>query len=530
LTIFFIYGRDRYKIESCDIGVMDLSDHCPIYMNILLGTEKKQTVWRLNSNLLIGQMKEKIEKEICEYVEQNDNGEVSPSVLWDACKAVMRGKLIARSAFRKKKKQERLKTLQSSLKRLEKEHKNSVDSKIMAEIKRIKAEINEIFSQEIQNKMIYTKQRFYEAGSGSAKLLAYRLKKQETGRHVYKIKDPQTDSVVYKTEEIHKVFEFYYSRLYSQKHNNNDSQIDDFLNSLNLPQITEEQNNSLVSEITAEEINSAISKLKNNKSPSADGYISEWYKTFRKTLIPLLHKTFNWILKGGAIPDSWREAIISVIAKEGKDKTNCSNYRPISVLNIDYRLFTAILARRFENILPDIISLDQTGFIKNRQTQDNIRRTLHIMQHINDKKIEALIMGMDAEKAFDSVRWDFLFRVMKRFNFHERCIETIRAMYTGPIARIKVNGSLSNFIKLERGCRQGCSVSPLLFAVFLEPLSQWIKQNNSIQGIVIAGLEQKIALFADDVLIYLENPDSSLPILMNYFKDFGRLSGYTVNV
>jgi len=85
-------------------------------------------------------------------------------------------------------------------------------------------------------------------------------------------------------------------------------------------------------------------------------------------------------------------------------------------------------------------------------------------------------------------------------------------------------------IKLERGCRQGCSVSPLSFALFLEPLSQWIKQNNGVKGVVMAGGEQKIAMFADDVLIYLVNPNSSLPILMGAFKEFGMTSGYKVNV
>lgn len=94
---------------------MDLSDHCPVYLKISMGKERKQTVWRLNSSLLTGQMKEDIEKDICEYVEQNDNGEVSPSVLCDACKAVMRGKLIARATYRKKINQLRLKTLQTDL-------------------------------------------------------------------------------------------------------------------------------------------------------------------------------------------------------------------------------------------------------------------------------------------------------------------------------------------------------------------------------------------------------------------------------
>lgn len=122
IDYFLVNKKDRYRVESCDIGVMDLSDHCPVYLKIIMGKEKKHTVWRLNSSLLTGQMKDDIEKDICEYVEQNDNGEVSPSVLWDACKVVMRGKLISRAAYRKKVKQQALTTLQTELEELEKQH------------------------------------------------------------------------------------------------------------------------------------------------------------------------------------------------------------------------------------------------------------------------------------------------------------------------------------------------------------------------------------------------------------------------
>lgn len=76
-------------------------------------------------------------------------------------------------------------------------------------------------------------------------------------------------------------------------------------------------------------------------------------------------------------------------------------------------MFTAILARRIEKILPEIIHLDQTGFIRQRWAQDNIRRTLHVMQHIIEKRVEAIVLGLDAGKAFDSVRWDFLYRVLE---------------------------------------------------------------------------------------------------------------------
>lgn len=148
-----------------------------------------------------------------------------------------------------------------------------------------------------------------------------------------------------KTEEIQKFFEAYYKHLYAQPKASNETQMDQFLENLNLPRITEEQNEALTAEITDEEINKAVSNLKASKSPGADGYTAEWYRSLKVILIPLLRKAFNWVSKEGKIPHSWREAIISVIPKEGKDEQECSSYRPISVLNQDSRLFTAILAR-----------------------------------------------------------------------------------------------------------------------------------------------------------------------------------------
>ncbi len=81
------------------------------------------------------------------------------------------------------------------------------------------------------------------------------------------------------------------------------------------------------------------------------------------------------MIRTGITSLSWKEAVISLIPKEGKDQLDCGNYQPISVLNQDYKIFTYIMAKRIENILPQIKSLDQTGFIRQRQTQDSIRRT-----------------------------------------------------------------------------------------------------------------------------------------------------------
>ena len=144
--------------------------------------------------------------------------------------------------------------------------------------------------------------------------------------------------------------------------------------------------------------------------------------------------------------------------------------------------------------------------------------------------MEAVVISIDAEKAFDSVNWDFLYRVLHKFGFHVRVIETIQALYNNPTARVKVNGYLSHRFSLERGTRQGCAWSPLLFALFVEPLVQYIRQKREIRGIDLAEREQKIACYADDVLVFLSQPTFSWPQLMLALKNDRQLSGYKVNV
>uniref|UniRef100_A0A669BFP5 Reverse transcriptase domain-containing protein n=1 Tax=Oreochromis niloticus TaxID=8128 RepID=A0A669BFP5_ORENI len=250
----------------------------------------------------------------------------------------------------------------------------------------------------------------------------------------------------------------------------------------------------------------------------------------REPLIPLLKASFNYTLSGGALPPSWREAYISVIPKAGKDKTDPRGYRPISVLNIDYKLFAAILAKRLSTLMPTLIEEDQTGFIGNRQTHDNIRRAIHIIDQILKGKTGTVLIGLDAEKAYNTVGWEFLFHVLKRFGLCDRFIQCIRMIYMSPTARIKVNGSLSNRITLQRGCRQGCPLSPLLFNLFIELLAQCIREETRLEGVTTGNVENKICLYADDVLVALGNPEEGIPLLMEMLEEYGRLSGYRLNI
>ena len=531
LDYYLIFNRDLHNIKYCSIGPIDLSDHGPVYMTMNNVRKPRSTLWRLNSSIMKNKVTVKnMKRDIKYFLEINDNGEVTPVILWDTLKACVRGNIIALTSLTKKLRIKRVQDLEARLKHLQREHGNSLDTEVKREMGVLKGELDEIATQEIKKSLLFTRQRYYEAGGKSMRLLAYRLRKQQADSTIHRIRNPVTGQMENSVEKIKESFNNYYKELYSQPKNIDETKIEMLLSSLDLPSVSDGQNRDLMAEITIEEVGFAISRLKTGKAAGPDGFTAEFYKGLRDTLAPLLMKTFNWVLQTKETPPSWKDAVITVIPKEGKDKTECGNYRPISLLNLDYKLFTSILTQRLDPIWPILIRNDQAGFIRQRQTQDNIKRTLHIISHITQSGQQAALISCDARKAYDTVYWCFLFKSLEKFGFHESFIGTLQALYKDPNARIKINGDLSDPFILERGVRQGDCISCGLFAAFIEPLSQMIRQNPNIKGINMADGEHKLAFFADDLLSYADQPTKTVPALMETLEEFGALSGYRLNV
>lgn len=118
-------------------------------------------------------------------------------------------------------------------------------------------------------------------------------------------------------------------------------------------------------------------------------------------------------------------------------------------MNADLRILTAILARRVNRIITQIIHPDQTGFITGRYYGDNLRRLVNIISHQKDQKSESMILSLDAQKAFDRVSWQYLFLALKRFKFGPNFVNWIQTLYSSPQAAIKVNGYRSERFTLE---------------------------------------------------------------------------------
>ena len=166
--------------------------------------------------------------------------------------------------------------------------------------------------------------------------------------------------------------------------------------------------------ITYEEIAKAIGQMSKNKSPGSDGLTVEFYCCFYNELRDVLYKLFNTIENEGTMAKSMKCGVISLVYKKKGDRKSLKNYRPISLLQVDYKIIARIMANRFKVVLPKIISEDQTCCIIGRDISNNIANVRDIIDLIENDNLEGYILKMDQEKAFDRVSHRYIFEVLKK--------------------------------------------------------------------------------------------------------------------
>ena len=162
-----------------------------------------------------------------------------------------------------------------------------------------------------------------------------------------------------------------------------------------------------------EECYETLKTFKSNKRPGNDGITADFYKKFWPLIGPTLLESFQESIREGEQSHSQKQAIITLFDKN-KDRTLLKNWRPISLLNVDYNILSKTLAIRLTKVLPSLMQQDLTGYVKDRYIGENIRVLQDVLQYTVEQNIPGVLLALDFKKTFDSVEWNFMLSVLKK--------------------------------------------------------------------------------------------------------------------
>lgn len=270
-----------------------------------------------------------------------------------------------------------------------------------------------------------------------------------------------------------------------------------------IPRIDDEYALLCDADITSDELDKAVDSLSVNKSPGSDGFTANFYKHFWG----LLKDPFSLMLKEATenmtFPLTMKQGVITLIPKPDKDPKLLDNFRPITLLNTDYKIVTTVYASRLKKILHKIISDSQSGFMKGRSIHDNIRLVLDILDYRHLIDDDGFILFLDFFKAFDSIEHPFILNSLRLFGFGEKFRNIIESLYENSNSSISLSGGTSPRFSIKRGVKQGCPLSPFLFIITTELLSIFLKKSN-IAPLEVCGHPVLISQLADDTTIFMK--------------------------
>lgn len=402
----------------------------------------------------------------------------------------------------------------------------SGDPSLLGEIQVTKNELYDLQVMYSRESYIHAKCKWAREGDKNTKYFLNLAKKEQDSRSISTLYNDD-GHLLSEQADILEYEKMFFQRLYT-KTVEADLSYDPFCNCPS-PQIEEMDKDILESDFDIEELESALKGMKGGKSPGSDGISVNFYKVFWPKVGQLLLDSFNASFNKGTLMPEQRRGIVTLIPKKGKDLKHISHWRPITVLNNDYKIIAKALASRLSKVLTQIIHPNQTGFISSRYIGTNIRNVQDVIDQILSSAEGGMVVSVDFSSAFDLLDRDFLYRAMQSFNFGNKFINYISTMYNESEICILNRGLSTGWFKTSRGVRQGCPVAPLLFVLAVEKLALRIRSSENISGIYCGPVISKIIQYADDTVLTLKN-ENSLIAAFEILDEFEKFTSLKVNI
>jgi len=528
LDYFFISLNLMQNIENCDIKPSIKTDHSMLILRMTLhkNTQRGPGFWKFNSSLLkdivyIDYMKEIISQLKDDYIHLDNKG-----LKWDYIKSEIRQRTITYSKTQARILRDYEDELKEQYEQLATIYAETNSQNTYEQLETTKFEIESINKQKTAGSIIRSKAIVLEECEKDAGFFSNLEKKNYKTSNITKL-EKSNGELILEPKEILDEAKIFYENLY--KHDETLSEDFDkyFLNN-DIPMLTDDEKDLCESEITVEECAKVLKNMKNGKTPGTDGLSVEFYKVFWKSIKDLVFESFIYGYNLGNLSIDQRRGLIKLIPKKDKILTFLKNWRPISLLNTDYKILAHILAQRLQKVLPNIISKDQNGYIQGRFIGCSIRTILDMIHISQNEASSNLITFVDYEKAFDNIKWNFMHKSLKAFGFGSYFRKWIETLYSDVNSGVLNNGFSSAFFSLSKGIRQGCPLSALLFVMTVEILAIEIRNNPNVKGIKVGNCSIKITLLADDTTLFLKDV-TSLQTVLNLMFMFRHSSGLKIN-
>ncbi|CAN2391919.1 hypothetical protein PRIEUP_LOCUS1961 [Pristimantis euphronides] len=341
--------------------------------------------WRLNDNLLndphcLSDLKDTI----ASYGVTHAADPTPDPIKWEALKCVLRGILISHGSRLKKDRSAWFVSLLRHLSVLEDSNKRKPLPQLAGDISETRQELLKVIDQKSLQARTGWRGIFFEYGNKSGRLLARTLHPRPPQATIMAINFSK--GVIRTTENILEEFRNYYESLYNIQGKYSSllldqraSKIQKYLSTLSLPALNEGVRSELEEDFTITEVKERIKHLKTGKSPGPDGFTPSFYKLFTKEFCLWLLNSFQEISRGCPFPSQVLMAHIAVIPKVGKDRSACSNYRPIPLINLNVKLFAKLIALRVGRHVSGLIHSEQVGFVPGREARDNTIKTMSLV-------------------------------------------------------------------------------------------------------------------------------------------------------
>ena len=433
----------------------------------------------------------------------------------------------------------KIRNISNSLRNLKHELKRTRDPQAKIEVNNRLEEIQRTLAMETEAREKAAQMRisnFYRSGTGKMNPETfYCIKEKHASREIPSLEI--NGIVITDPEEIVRVMQDWYENT-AQTSTPQTTSLQQFIEEHNivLPQITEGQKEMLSEEFSQEEIGDALKEAKEYSAPGPSGQIIAFYKLLFMMVPNLMTEAINQMVFVPGLIDqntfAWIRKRKVVYIPKKPQPISPPDFRPLSMLEVLYKIPSRILAKRLNQVLPTIIGPHQHGFMAQKGIQEPSILATHLIQEANYNHKSLQLVSFDIEKAFDRVSHISIIQAMRAFGIPEITIMAIQHYSLIGFAYVEVNGKKGLLITVRTGSGQGDPISSILFLLATEPLNRALAQNyRNLMYTTEGNTTIGPILFADDNLnpLAIERAEDLQPI-MNLYNQYSTVSGLNINI